>query len=239
MIGNIGTISSNILIIDSPGIFDSEKTNAEIIKKIITELKKNFAEGLNCILMFFNGSDPRFDEYVEKQIQIYLKIFPIQDFWTHVSLIFTKCYEYFPQQIFDRMKEERINGFISVFKEKVNLLTEKFNPNSMMEYNNLTEEEKSTIPRPEIISQPLELKAFFVDTADVIEPYTYERTNKEINNLINSTKLYPRLSLDRTSTDIDVNFKKSILLNEDVIKKECKKLENDQNKNINTKLYFK
>ena len=40
MIGNIGTISSNILIIDSPGIFDSEKTNAEIIKKIITELKK-------------------------------------------------------------------------------------------------------------------------------------------------------------------------------------------------------
>ena len=133
---------------------------------------------LNCILMFFNGSDPRFDEYVEKQIQIYLKIFPIQDFWTHVSLIFTKCYEYFPQQIFDRMKEERINGFISVFKEKVNLLTEKFNPNSMMEYNNLTEEEKSTIPRPEIISQPLELKAFFVDTADVIEPYTYERTNK-------------------------------------------------------------
>ena len=239
MIGKEGTIASDILIIDSPGIFDSEKSNDEILKNIIIKLKENFAEGLNCILLFFNGSDPRFDEYVEKQIQIYLKIFPIQDFWTHVSLIFTKCYEYFPQQIFDRMKEERLNGFVSVFKEKVNLLTEKFNQNSMLEYNNLTEEEKKIIAKPDIISQPLELKSFFVDTADVIEPYTYERTNREIKNLINWAKLCPRLTLDRTSPDIDVNFKKSVLLNEDVIKKECKQLENDQNKNINIKLYFK
>lgn len=117
MIGNKGTISSDILIIDSPGIFDSEKTNEEIIQKLIINLKQNFAEGLNCILMLFNGSDPRFDEYVEKQIQIYLKIFPVHDFWAHVSLIFTKCYEYFPQQVFDRMKEERINGFVSVLKK--------------------------------------------------------------------------------------------------------------------------
>ena len=61
MIGNKGTISSDILIIDSPGIFDSEKTNEEIIQKLIINLKQNFAEGLNCILMLFNGSDPRFD----------------------------------------------------------------------------------------------------------------------------------------------------------------------------------
>lgn len=199
MIGNEGTISSDFLIIDSPGIFDSEKTNEEIIKKIIIKLKQNFAEGLNCILMFFNGSDPRFDEYVEKQIQIYLKIFPIKDFWAHVSLIFTKCYEYIPQQVFDKMKDERINGFVSVFKEKINSLTENFNQNSMMEYNNLTDEEKKKIAKPEIISLPLELKSFFVDTADVIEPYTYERTNEEINNLIDWAKLCPRLSLDKTS----------------------------------------
>ena len=239
MIGNKDTISSDILIIDSPGIFDSEKTNEEILKNIIIKLKQNFAEGLNCILLFFNVSDPRFDEYVEKQIQIYLKIFPIQDFWTHVSLVFTKCYEYLPQQVFERMKEERIKGFISVFKEKVNLLTEKFNQNSIIEYNNLSEEEKKIIAKPEIISQPLEIKSFFVDTADVIKPYTYERTNKEIIDLINWAKLCPRLRLDKTSPDIDVNFKRSILLNEDVIKKECKKLENDENKNINIKLYFK
>ena len=137
------------------------------------------------------------------------------------------------------MKDERINGFVSVFKEKINSLTENFNQNSMMEYNNLTDEEKKKIAKPEIISLPLELKSFFVDTADVIEPYTYERTNEEINNLIDWAKLCPRLSLDKTSPDIDVNFKKSVLLNEDVIKKESKKLENDQIKNINIKLYFK
>ena len=61
ILGNEGIISSDILIIDSPGIFDSEKTNEEIIKKLIIQLKQNFAEGLNCILMFFNGSAPRFD----------------------------------------------------------------------------------------------------------------------------------------------------------------------------------
>ena len=61
MIGNKDTISSDILIIDSPGIFDSEKTNEEILKNIIIKLKQNFAEGLNCILLFFNVSDPRFD----------------------------------------------------------------------------------------------------------------------------------------------------------------------------------
>ena len=88
MIGNQGTISSEILIIDSPRMFDSEKTNEEILKRIIIKLKENFAEGLNCILMLFNSTDPRFDEYVEKQIQLYLKIFPVKNFWSHVSLFF-------------------------------------------------------------------------------------------------------------------------------------------------------
>ena len=239
MIGNQGTISSEILIIDSPGIFDSEKTNEEILKNIIIKLKQNFADGLNCILMLFNGTDPRFDEYTEKQIQLYLKIFPIKNFWSHISLVFTKCYEYFPQQIYDKMKEERINGFLSIFKEKVNIITEKFNQNSLIEYNNLSDEEKDVISRPEVISTCLEIKSFFVDTADVIAPYTYQRTNAEINKLIKWAKLCQRLSLDRTSPDIDVNFKKSVLLNDDFIKKEIKKIENEPNKNLTIKFYFK
>ena len=239
MIGNQGTISSEILIIDSPGIFDSEKTNEEILKNIIIKLKQNFADGLNCILMLFNGTDPRFDEYTEKQIQLYLKIFPIKNFWSHISLVFTKCYEYFPQQIYDKMKEERINGFLSIFKEKVNIITEKFNQNSLIEYNNLSDEEKDVISRPEVISTCLEIKSFFVDTADIIAPYTYQRTNAEINKLIKWAKLCQRLSLDRTSPDIDVNFKKSVLLNDDFIKKEIKKIENEPNKNLTIKFYFK
>ena len=239
MIGNQGTISSEILIIDSPGIFDSEKTNEEILKNIIIKLKQNFADGLNCILILFNGTDPRFDEYTEKQIQLYLKIFPIKNFWSHISLVFTKCYEYFPQQIYDKMKEERINGFLSIFKEKVNIITEKFNQNSLIEYNSLSDEEKNVISRPEVISTCLEIKSFFVDTADVIAPYTYQRTNAEINKLIKWAKLCQRLSLDRTSPDIDVNFKKSVLLNDDFIKKEIKKIENEPNKNLTIKFYFK
>ena len=57
MIGNRGTISEDLLIIDSPGVFDSDKSNEEIIKKIISKLKQNFADGLNCILLLFNGTD--------------------------------------------------------------------------------------------------------------------------------------------------------------------------------------
>ena len=239
MIGNRDSIASQLLIIDSPGIFDSEKTNEEILKKIILKLKENFAEGLNCILILFNGTDPRFDEYVEKQIQLYLKIFPVKNFWSHVSLVFTKCYEYFPQQIFEKMKEERIKGFVSIFKEKVNQITEKFNQNSMVEYNDLTEEEKNIIPMPEIISTCLDIKSYFVDTTDVMEPYTYQRTNIEINKLIEWAKSCQRLSLDRTSPDIDVNFKKSELLKDDFIKKEIKKIENAPNKNITIKYYYK
>ena len=239
MIGNRDTISSEILIIDSPGIFDSEKTNEEIIKKIIIKLKENFAEGLNCILMLFNGTDPRFDEYVEKQIQLYLKIFPVKNFWSHVSLIFTKCYEYFPQQVFEKLKEERIKGFVSVFKEKVNQITEKFNQSSIIEYNNLTEEEKNIIQKPDIISTCLDINSFFVDTTDVMEPYTYQRTNNEINKLIEWAKKCQRLSLDKTSPDIDVNFKNSELLKDDFIKKEIKKIENEPNKNIYIKYYYK
>ena len=161
MIGNQGTISSGILIIDSPGIFDSEKSNEEIIKQLIEKLKENFAEGLNCILMLFNGTDPRFDEYVQKKIELYLKIFPVKNFWSNVLLVFTKFYEYFPQQVYDRMKEERINRFVSIFRDKVNQLTPKFNENSLRKYNNLTEEEKNIIPKSEIITAPLEIKTFF------------------------------------------------------------------------------
>ena len=239
MIGNQGTISSEILIIDSPGIFDSEKTNEEILKKIIIKLKENFADGLNSILMLFNGTDPRFDEYVEKQIQLYIKIFPVKNFWSHVCLVFTKFYEYFPQQVFEKMKEDRINGFVSIFKEKVNQITEKYNQTALNEYNNLTEEEKNIIPIPDKISTCLEIKSFFVDTADVIEPYTYQRTNNEINKLIEWSKTCKRLSLDRTSPDIDVNFKKSLLLKDDFIKKEIKKIENDLKLNITIKYYYK
>lgn len=119
MIGNQGTISSGILVIDSFGIFDSEQSNEKIIKKIIVKLKENFAEGLNCILMLFNGTEPRFDEYAQKQIELYLKIFTVKNFWSHVSLVFTKFYEYFPQKVYDRMKEERINGFVCIFRDKV------------------------------------------------------------------------------------------------------------------------
>ena len=239
MIGNRGTISQDLLIIDSPGVFDSDKSNETIIKKIISKLKQNFADGLNCILLLFNGTDPKVDDYIVKQIQLYLKIFPVQNFWSHVSLVFTKCYEYFPQPIFDKMKEERINGFVSVFKEKINELTQKFNQNSMNEYNNLSEEEKGIIPQPEIISIPFSIKSFFVDTCDVMAPFTYQRTNIEIKNLVEWAKLIPRLSLDRTSLDIDVNFKKTELLKEDSIKKETKKFENDENKFITTKFFFK
>jgi hypothetical protein len=137
------------------------------------------------------------------------------------------------------MKEERINGFVSIFKEKVNIITEKFNQNSLIEYNNLSDEEKNVISMPEVISTCLEIKSFFVDTADVIAPYTYQRTNAEINKLIKWAKLCQRLSLDRTSPDIDVNFKKSVLLNDDFIKKEIKKIENEPNKNLTIKFYFK
>ena len=208
----------------------------KLLKKLI-KLKENFAEGLNCILMLFNGTDPRFDEYVEKQIQLYLKIFPVKNFWSHVSLIFTKCYEYFPQQVFEKLKEERIKGFVSVFKEKVNQITEKFNQSSIIEYNNLTEEEKNIIQKPDIISTCLDINSFFVDTTDVMEPYTYQRTNNEINKLIEWAKKCQRLSLDKTSPDIDVNFKNSELLKDDFIKKEIKKIENEPNKN-NLRIYL-
>ena len=113
--------------------------------------------------MLFEGTAPRFDEYVEKQIQLYLKIFPVQNFWSHVSLVFTKFFEYFPDQAYNKMKEERINGFVSVFKEKVNQITQKFNQNSMNEYNKLTDEEKNIIARPEVVSIPLDIKTYFVD----------------------------------------------------------------------------
>lgn len=49
----------------------------------------------------------------------------------------------------------------------------------------------------------------------------------------------PKIFLDKTSPDIDVNFKKSELLKDDFIKKEIKKIENDQNKNVTIKFYFK
>ena len=83
--------------------------------------------------MLFNGTEPRFDEYAQKQIELYLKIFPVKNFWSHVWLVFTKFYKYFPQKVYDRMKEERINGFVSFFRDKVNEITQKFNQNSLME----------------------------------------------------------------------------------------------------------
>ena len=90
----IGQISekkefSDIYIIDTPGTQDTKLEDA----KFLEELKMNFSDknaGVRAICILVNFSQPRFMSYIQQQIHIYCQLFPIENFWEHVAIVFTK-----------------------------------------------------------------------------------------------------------------------------------------------------
>ena len=110
--GKKGTEVENIYIIDTPGFNDSKGRDEDFIKKMTEGLKFNYHDEINCFLILFNINKSRITFELKKNLYYYCLMFPIEDFWSHVGIVFTFSYEYFPDEQFEIFKKEKTDDFI-------------------------------------------------------------------------------------------------------------------------------
>ncbi len=57
------------------------------------------------MLLLIEFGAHRCPSFLQKQIKIYCSLFKIEDFWSHVAIVFTKAYYYTPEEKFQEQKE--------------------------------------------------------------------------------------------------------------------------------------
>ena len=216
----------DIFIIDTPGSQDTELEDSHYLE----ELKNNFKDrnaGVRAILMLISFQNPRFTDYLQKQIRIYCNLFLIEDFWEHVSIVFTKAYYYTPKTDFDSIKQdlESDNGLINLIMDYIKEETEKINESK----KNDTDFKK--------IKAPCKLPVFFIDSTLEIEEKKNIRTKEEVNKLIEWARIKEYLDLQNINKNkIDVNYLSTERIEDIIPEEEEKFLEGSSNK---LKIYSK
>jgi hypothetical protein len=145
-------------------------------------------------------------------------MFPIPEFWYHVGIVFSKSYDYFP--------EEALNGFKST-KQK------EFLHDLIKTIENHTNELNKTLPPDRQIQIPGVIQAFFTDCGELLPGFNHDRTDKEIERLINWARGNDYLDFSRTdfNTDMDINYKSKVQV-EDRIDKKDEKVDEKEKKII-------
>ena len=111
--------NNNFKVIDTPGFFDSKeekiKINDEAIIKAINESK----DPISSILMVVNFQKSRIDNQYQICVQKISELFPMEEFWRHIIIIFTKYYAEDPEELPELKKnwEKDINLFRNEIKD--------------------------------------------------------------------------------------------------------------------------
>lgn len=140
-------------------------------------------------------------------------MFPVPEFWYHVGIIFSKSYTYFPDDVLNQMKLTKQNEFLKDLLETIKNCSEQINKD---------------LPANKKIQIPGLIQSFFTDCGEVRPPFNHDRTDKEIERLINWTRGNDYLDFlgNDFSTEIDIKYKKKIKVNDRISKKEEKIEEN-------------
>ncbi len=76
-----------LIVIDTPGIGDSEGRDTKHIAKMVISLKQ--IGYVNTFLIVLNSEEPRFNEQLQQTLQLFIQMFG-QDFFKNSMLCFTK-----------------------------------------------------------------------------------------------------------------------------------------------------
>ena len=82
--------AENLFVIDTPGINDTEGKDKEYLKQMADYVKKH--NSLHSIIIVLNFEVDRLAIYLQDMLTIFIKMFPIPNFWDHVSFVFTHYY---------------------------------------------------------------------------------------------------------------------------------------------------
>ena len=200
----------DIYIIDSPGTEDSKGNDQYFLEKLRDSFQ-DINAGVKVICLLINFSQPKFPLYLQKQIYLYCHLFPIKDFWDHVSIIFTKSYYYTPENKFNKTKSEleSENGLINQIIKYIKECTKSIN------------EERKSDNNFEEIRIPNKLPAYYIDSDLEAKKEDNFRTEEEIKKLIDWARTKDYLDIENINKNkLDVNYLNNKRLEDIVVEEE-------------------
>ena len=172
--------NKDIIMIDTPGLSDSDREDQEIIDEIRTELRDKHCNGIKSIIIMHNFNAPRLCDQSKKLLFIYSKLFPIPEFWQHVGIVFSFSYEGLKN--FEKMKDAKMTKFMPDFMKNVEKIIEEGNKSGKQ------------------IEMPGEggIQCFFTDCEKIIPG---NRTDQQIDDLIRWTRDLNYLDINKNDLD--------------------------------------
>ncbi|BFU21954.1 aig family protein [Entamoeba histolytica] len=96
---------SGVVVIDTPGFNDTNNFDNKHIQNIVNCVR---VEGLQGIILTMEFANCKFTENVKQVIKTINDVFfKIKDIWKHVCIVWNKCYNYTPKEIFEKGKKEK------------------------------------------------------------------------------------------------------------------------------------
>lgn len=129
-----------------------------------------------------NVNITRLSKEAQRQIAIYCKTFPHPKFQFYVSIDFSFCHEYFPEEQLNDIKEQKDEEFINHFKQVENELTTEMN-------KNLSSDKQIKVPG--------HFQTYYLDYGKVYPPLTHKRTDEQVNSLLNWSRSQEYLDFDK------------------------------------------
>ena len=180
---NHNSKNSDIFVIDTDldAILKSAKAQV-VIDRIRKQLSKEHCNGIKSIIIMFNFKMYKLSLDALRQIAIFCKMFPYPEFWYHVAIAFSFCHEYFPEEELNKLKQEKENKFMKNFMEKVNDITKEIN---------------KELSSDKQIKVPGHFQTYYLDCGKVYPPFNHNRTDEEINKLLNWSRNQDYLDIDK------------------------------------------
>ncbi|EDR23771.1 hypothetical protein, conserved [Entamoeba dispar SAW760] len=102
---------SDVFVVDTPGLNDSNNFDNINIQNIIECVKKT---GLQGIVLTMDFNNPRFSHSLKHLVKVISDVFQFEDIWKHVCIVWTRCYDCFPSFMIENSKIEK-----KKFKEEI------------------------------------------------------------------------------------------------------------------------
>ena len=186
---NQNSKNSDIFVIDTNICTDTDGKGREkeVIDRIRERLSNEHCNGIKSIIIMVNVNMPRLSHDTKSLIAKFCKMFPNPEFWYHVAIAFSFCYEYIPEEKLNDIKQEKENKFMKNFMEYVNDITKEIN---------------KELSNDKQIKVPGHFQTYYLDCGEVIPPFNHNRTDEEINKLLNWSRNQDYLDIDKNDSNI-------------------------------------
>ena len=179
---NQNSKNSDIFVIDTNLDYDVRGREKYVINIIKKRLSEEHCNGIKSIIIMVNVNMSRLSQDTKSLIAKFCKMFPNPEFWYHVAIAFSFCYEYFPEEILNELKQEKENEFMKNFMEYVNDITKEIN---------------KELSNDKQIKVPGHFQTYYLNCGEVIPPFNHNRTDEEINKLLNWSRNNDYLDIDK------------------------------------------